>query len=187
MIGGLQRLLITALLITPQKTGHRGPYFDWLRAQGQQVRFGVLFLIKGAINHLHTSEMRRRFRKGPFHSSRGYHPFSRSKTQSRIAPTLSKKRQSQISDRGKVGSNLPIQGVSLKFRGFIFPLFFAGCTSTRWQSSPNTFHSSHKLDRVCVAVALLSSSVPSSQCLRPPSCIHLSPSFVNSSQCVRSD
>lgn len=124
MIGGLQRLLITALLITPQKTGHRGPYFDWLRAQGQQVRFGVLFLIKGAINHLHTSEMRRRFRKGPFHSSRGYHPFSRSKTQSQIAPTLSKKRQSQISDRGKVGSNLPIQGVSLKFRGFIFPLFF---------------------------------------------------------------
>lgn len=75
-IGGLQRLLITALLITPQKTGHRGPYFDWLRAQGHRVRVGVLFLIKGAINHLHTSEMRRRFRKGHFHSSRGYHPFS---------------------------------------------------------------------------------------------------------------
>lgn len=76
LIGGLQCLLIISLLITPQKTCHGGPYFDWLLVQGHWVRVGVLFLIKGAIIHLHTSEMRRRFRKG-------------FQMQIQIAPTLS--------------------------------------------------------------------------------------------------
>lgn len=177
LIGGLQCLLITSLLITPQKTCHGGPYFDWLLVQGHWVRVGVLFLIKGAIIHLHTSEMRRRFRKG-------------FQMQSQIAPTLSemiKKSQKQISDIGKSGAEFAHSRCAFKNRGFYFSFVFAGCASTRWQASPNTFHSSHKLDRACVAVALLSSSVSSFQCLHPASCIHLSSSFVNFSQLFCSD
>lgn len=177
-------LLIKSLLITLQKTGHGGAYFDWLMAQGQWVRFGVLFLIKGAINHSHTSEMRRCFRKGHFHGSKGYQPFSLSKRQSEIATNFIK--NVTIADFRQGDSGVEFAHSRCVFKVH-FSCVFAGCSSTRWQSSPNTFHSSHKLDRVCVAAALLSSSVSSFQCLHPPSCIHLSSSFVNSSQRICSD